>query len=690
MGRSAFPLARPVAPTRRDGIALIELWARVSPWLGIAAITVVAGAMRFIDFGHLALRIDEGFTLTYSRQSWANVLGLHGFYDPHPPLYFALAKAANLFVPEKSAARIVSLIAGTATFPVYYALVTRILDRRAALGATALMAVAPIHVEFSRDGRMYAPVVLMILVSYLALVSFWQTERRRWLPVYALSLAGAVYMDYSAGYALAPEGLLLVIFFWRDRRRARWLVGAAIAALVAYAPWLPQIAGIISDARHAERRADYLGASWGRIGAAIPVLFGLNGRGTWVGAPHPSVWDRWHDQRTLLLLGLLPAGLAGIWVLRRFGFAGLIVAMMAIGTPLVAVGASLLSPGFAPRTVLTAVFGWAIAASAFLVDRPLPRWLRSVGTVGWCYLFVMSSLTLPATYNTGRRDQWPQTSADLASQAQLGKPIVIFSTAGMLTDMVDLYQGDRLRNARMITLLDGERETWTGAERWLSRGVTLAQIRSGALSTVFPPDDPDSDAFWFIKRFGGDEVPSYFAGLGFRQITTMHYYETTLELWARPGAKLGTPLAIDGDFGAPLGSVAGWSTTPGAVIQPDPSTESPALALQRRASSATYGSPAGAGLYTVEAKVRVLGWGQGRMTLACISATGAQSAKRMAIASPHGPPGGWSDLQIAAFCPAGTVSVQLILDRRGHTSVEFQAVSLQASPAEGSPAAIAS
>ena|SRR5215217_9238967 len=67
----------------------------LSQWHTIAAFTLVltfAAAIRFIDLDHLTFRIDELYTLLYSRQSWVDVAGLNGYYDSHPPLYTVLAE----------------------------------------------------------------------------------------------------------------------------------------------------------------------------------------------------------------------------------------------------------------------------------------------------------------------------------------------------------------------------------------------------------------------------------------------------------------------------------------------------------------------------------------------------------------------------------------------------------------------
>ena len=44
--------------------------------------------------------LDEGFSLLYSKQDWAAAAGFHGFYSPHPPLYFTLIKVFNIVLPD--------------------------------------------------------------------------------------------------------------------------------------------------------------------------------------------------------------------------------------------------------------------------------------------------------------------------------------------------------------------------------------------------------------------------------------------------------------------------------------------------------------------------------------------------------------------------------------------------------------
>lgn len=643
---------------------------------GLALVTIVAAVLRFVRLSSVGFEIDEGFTMTYARQSWRGVLGFDGFYSPHPPLFYSFAKLANVFVPEMVASRTVAAIAGTATVPVVYALCARLADRRVALGAATLVAIAPFYVEYSRVGRMYTPVVLLAMVSYLAIVAFWQTGSRAWLVTYCAAIVLAVYTDYSAAYALAPLGVLLLFAFRADRQRGKALIAATAVAILAYLPWLPQVAATIERSSNATGRDDYLAASWENMRESALLIAGINARGSWDEAPHPSSWHRWPDHRTLLVLGCIAILALGVVALRRNPVALAFSLTFVFAVPLITIGASVISPGFAARTVMVAIIGVAIIASAFLTSKRLVRAERAVGLAGWCMLATMFVTAIPVSFDDGRASDWPNIVDQLDAYVYLGKPIAIFSTAGMLNDMIDLYDGDRLEDARFVTLLDGKRETWTGAERWLTRGVTLAQMRTGALDEVFPEGEPANDAIWFIRRFGGNEVARILTSMGYRQIGEIRNLDTNLELWARPGAVLGAPV----DIGAGFAESGRWRISSSADLDP---ASANVLRLIDDRSRATISVPGEAGLYTLDVRIGRDSTESGRATIKCQSDQGDDLAKRTVTGAEFAPGAEWIDAAVAVFCPDGTSTVSIVLDRRGVESATFSTPRLQFAAPDG-------
>src|SRR3954453_19227794 len=401
--------------------------------------------LRSYPLGLIRVRNDEGFSLLYARQSWPAVLGFDGFYDFHPPGSFALAKAADLVVPELLASRSVSLIAAVATLPVMYALACRLLDRNAAVIATLLVALSPAHIEYARIGRMYATTTFLVLLSYLMLVRYREDGRARWAVLYGACLAAAMYVDYSALYALAPQVVVLAMVM-----RARWpeskaLLLSLVGAVLAYGPWLTQMQGTVRLANEYSRRLSYLAASWERIRAATYELTGLTSDQATSGRWEPP-WSRWTDLRLALLLVLIGVTALGVWNLVERRMALAVSLCLLIGTPLTAIMSSLVSPGFDLRTIIPAIPGWCLVLAAACRPFARPRMVGAVGMAGIALVLIISIWSLPAQYARSdlvlRYDDIAQT---LVATRDLQHPILTFSTGGMDTDVIDAYAGDDLK-----------------------------------------------------------------------------------------------------------------------------------------------------------------------------------------------------------------------------------------------------
>jgi Dolichyl-phosphate-mannose-protein mannosyltransferase len=643
----------------------------------IFVVTVVAAVLRFAKLGEVGFRIDEGFTMTFARQPWAGVLGLHGYYDLHPPLFFSLAKFADLFVPETIASRVVAATSGVATIPVFYGFCRRLIDERVALGAALLLTVSPLHIEFSRDGRMYAPVIFCVVVGWLALVAYLQTRRPTWAFTYGLSLLLAMYIDYSAVYALVPQAVVLAIYLVRVRGRDLWLVGSLLGALIGYVPWLPQVYRSVAKSRHHAGRADWLSASWDRIGESIPSLLGMMGRTVTSGGDNRGTWGRLPDWHPVLLLIAFAALAVGLVALRRWPRVAMFVVMLVVLPPLAAIVLSQISPGYAPRTIMASVLGLTILASAFLARGQIGRFVRGFGAVGWAMFLTISLITLPSTYSAGTRTEWPDIAHDLAAQSSMNHPVLVFSTAGMLTDMLDLYGGDRLAGTRIITLLDGPREEEIGYQRWLDRGPQLREIQQGALAGLLPQSDPANDVIWVILRFGGGKIPQYLAQIGYTQIGSIRYTDTDLLLFARPGAQIGSPVQMDPRYSEATGNSDGWRyANKNVAVRAAGAIWEMVLTGDRSVSTYRFTTQSG-GLVVgrIDAQVPA---GSLAVTMSCVSANG--DVLRSSRATSQKNFADWQSISVAGLCPDRTATVEVRFQRRGEGSVILRNAQLEFNP----------
>lgn len=176
---------------------------------------------------------DEYFTAFLAAMSPDRILAALRL-DSGPPLpYLAAAAVAHLGLPPLAAARLVSVLAGTSAVVIAALAARKAFGHTAALWCAAVLAIHPLALSWSAEGRAYA---------LLMLASAWVWERLETIRLggraRALALPVAL-AAWSHGLGLAVAGAALVAAWTyprESRRRALAAVGAGLATLL---PWLP-------------------------------------------------------------------------------------------------------------------------------------------------------------------------------------------------------------------------------------------------------------------------------------------------------------------------------------------------------------------------------------------------------------------------------------------------------------------
>jgi hypothetical protein len=382
-------------------------------------------------------------------------------------------------------------------------------------------AVSPLAVWYSQEARQYAVTGLAVGIAYLALAAFYARPRTRWALAYGAALASAVYLDYSALYALAPQLILLPVVVYRHRRRATAIIVAGLAAVIAYLPWLSNVIDSIHTLGNV--RASYLEANPSAMKAYFFSILGLNGQGIYFASTIPSPWERWSILHPVFwALAIAAIALGGIALVRyRFGLA--LAGALFIGTLVAAYLFSQVSPGFAPRTVSYAVLGWAIllGAAAAGGGMSIPR--RITGGIVVLAMVVVSVASLQAVYHAEKQD-WRGWATGVAAAAQSGYPVVYFPT--IAPTFADAYQPGSLAGPHL------------------------------ALG-----DDPDLNALGsFVKGQGefwvasmdipsGVTIDPYLRAAGFERVSSQQYpYQLSLNLYVRSSVNIGRPLTVNADL----------------------------------------------------------------------------------------------------------------------------------------------
>jgi hypothetical protein len=194
----------------------------------LALILVLAAAVRLIGIGDQSFSIDEIHELRIASSDFLRIVT---FGDGFPPLYNLLF---HLVVPLGDlAGRVLSVLFGVATVVVVWGWARRIAGAAAGCCAAWFVALAPLAVQLSGEGRAYA---LMTLLAAISLWALWAAlddpSASRWVRWGLVSALG-VYTHYLFA-VLVAAWLVVALIEVRGRvERGMWLGIGVLGALSA-------------------------------------------------------------------------------------------------------------------------------------------------------------------------------------------------------------------------------------------------------------------------------------------------------------------------------------------------------------------------------------------------------------------------------------------------------------------------
>lgn len=340
----------------------------------LALILLLALALRLVLLGERNLWYDEAFAILFASKGLSAMLYgtltpvAGGAADIHPLLYYTLLDGwMTLFGETAFAARLLSALLGVATVAAVYGLARDLFDARVGQAAALVTALAPFHVQYSQEARMYSLLALLLVLATGCYVRAARAEKPgiRGALVFGGLAALAMYTQQLAAFYLLALALLPVL--QRDRRRLAWVALGGAVALILYLPWLLQ-----------------LPAQWSKVGAYywVPVpnaaRFLLTLRVFFAGGTEPPA------QTALLMLGgallvslLLAVQVVVVWRrLRPAARRALVVVLwLALAPPLLMWLVSQARPVYLERALLPSALllfvalGWLFAAGG--LPRPL-------------------------------------------------------------------------------------------------------------------------------------------------------------------------------------------------------------------------------------------------------------------------------------------------------------------------------
>lgn len=210
--------------------------------ISLAVLTAIAFALRVSQL-HQTLAGDEVFTYpdVVGRSFTAVLTTVNSGGENSPPLFFLLAWLSSKLGDPSIWIRLPSVVLGTLTVPVTYAVGRESVGRVAGLIAAGIMALAPFAVFYGIEARPYGSVMFFVALSTLALLrAVAPGAGRGWWALYTLSAAAAAYSHYTSIFLLAVQAAWSL---WLSRRRILPALIANLAIGVLYLPWLPHVRG---------------------------------------------------------------------------------------------------------------------------------------------------------------------------------------------------------------------------------------------------------------------------------------------------------------------------------------------------------------------------------------------------------------------------------------------------------------
>ena len=172
-----------------------------------------------------------------------------GIDQGHQPLYHGLLYMWTKIAGSSLAAgRLFSALAGLASLPLLFFFGKRIAGRNEALLAVLLLALAPLHVWYSRDLTPYTLMALLSLANYYFLFSAGESGRSRHLAGYIISGVLLFFVHYFGVGIIVAGFCYIAVNLFESRgnpsRRNRWIRTAVAAALLLaiLLSWFPMFA----------------------------------------------------------------------------------------------------------------------------------------------------------------------------------------------------------------------------------------------------------------------------------------------------------------------------------------------------------------------------------------------------------------------------------------------------------------
>jgi hypothetical protein len=215
----------------------------------LAALILLAAALRLFRLGHQSLWIDEMLTLIVATPKPGYPIWQLLRHNIHGPLHTFVVFLFRSVSTADAWLRLPSALAGMASVVLLYLWIRRRFGERVATWSALLFAVNPLHVFYSQELRNYAFLVFFVLAACVQLDRLGDRWSKARAFGFAACVAAAVLSNFSATFAFLA---LALTFFrrsgWSRRSLLRW-TAVTLVVMALISPWISRVTTYIDFGR---------------------------------------------------------------------------------------------------------------------------------------------------------------------------------------------------------------------------------------------------------------------------------------------------------------------------------------------------------------------------------------------------------------------------------------------------------
>ena len=392
-------------------------------WIALGLILLTALLLRVIRLGERSLWYDEAFAVLFSEKGWdamidgtlTQVDGVAA--DMHPPVYYeTLHFWMKLFGDSPTAVRFYSVLLGVLTVGAVFGLARDWFGARAGLAAALITAVAPFHVQYSQETRMYALLAFVLVLDTWVLWRAVQRGKNWYWVAFGVLSGAAMYIQQLAAMYLLALGLLPLL-----TRKSAVVVRTALATLIAgviYLPWMLHLPG----------QMDRLHQYWVSRPNVLHLWLALRSFTSVNLDFSPAWWLPTFFVAALLTVMLLYRGRAMLSAKSRYPETqrqALQWVLWLVFVPMIVmwVVSYVVQPVFLPRALIPSAVMLYVALGWLFTGAGIPRPIVKVLVMMWGVVIGFGLITL-YTWDTFPTPPFDQASTFLQDEMQSGDMIV--------------------------------------------------------------------------------------------------------------------------------------------------------------------------------------------------------------------------------------------------------------------------